>query len=145
MSLLAKHDPVLDLLQVLHTVVLHDDQALCGRLSLAKLALLVFEDCLFLRFSLGEVQVVQRFVECLVQFVAYVAAAHAHVCQPMVVEGAQMLAHGAAFLPHHEQADDALRQALTNVEAIDAPAGEVPVVLSSGWCGGIECQVALTG
>ena len=32
-------------------------------------------------------------------------------------------------------ADDALRQALVNVEAVPAPAGEMPVVLSSGWCG----------
>lgn len=33
------------------------------------------------------------------------------------------------------QADEALRQALVNLEAIDAPAGEMPVVLGPGWCG----------
>lgn len=32
-------------------------------------------------------------------------------------------------------ADEALRQALTNLEAIDAPAGTMDVVLSSGWPG----------
>jgi len=32
-------------------------------------------------------------------------------------------------------ADDALRQALVNLEAIPAPAGEMQVVLGSGWCG----------
>lgn len=32
-------------------------------------------------------------------------------------------------------ADEALRQAMVNVEAVPAPAGEMPVVLSSGWCG----------
>lgn len=32
-------------------------------------------------------------------------------------------------------ADDALRRALVNLEAVDAPAGEMPVVLGSGWCG----------
>ena len=32
-------------------------------------------------------------------------------------------------------ADDALRQALVNARAIPAPAGEMPVVLSPGWCG----------
>lgn len=31
------------------------------------------------------------------------------------------------------QADDALRQALVNLESIPAPAGEMPVVLGSGW------------
>lgn len=31
------------------------------------------------------------------------------------------------------QADDALRQALVNLESIPAPAGELPVVLGSGW------------
>jgi TldD protein len=34
-----------------------------------------------------------------------------------------------------KQADAALRQALVNLEAIPAPAGEMPVVLGSGWCG----------
>ena len=32
-------------------------------------------------------------------------------------------------------ADDAVRQALLNLEAIDAPAGEMPVVLGPGWPG----------
>ncbi len=32
-------------------------------------------------------------------------------------------------------ADDALRQALVNLESIPAPAGEMPVVLGNGWCG----------
>ncbi len=31
--------------------------------------------------------------------------------------------------------DEALRQALVNLEAVAAPAGEMPVVLGSGWCG----------
>jgi TldD protein len=33
------------------------------------------------------------------------------------------------------QADEALRQALVNLEARPAPAGELPVVLGNGWCG----------
>jgi TldD protein len=32
-------------------------------------------------------------------------------------------------------ADEALRQALVNLESIPAPAGEMPVVLGPGWCG----------
>ena len=32
-------------------------------------------------------------------------------------------------------ADEALRQALANLESIPAPAGEMPVVLGPGWCG----------
>ena len=32
-------------------------------------------------------------------------------------------------------ADEALRTALTNLESVPAPLGEMPVVLSSGWCG----------
>jgi TldD protein len=32
-------------------------------------------------------------------------------------------------------ADEALRQALVNLEAIDAPAGTMPVVLGAGWPG----------
>ena len=32
-------------------------------------------------------------------------------------------------------ADEALRAALVNLESVPAPAGEMPVVLSSGWCG----------
>lgn len=34
-----------------------------------------------------------------------------------------------------KQADEALRQALVNLEAKPAPAGEMPVVLGPGWCG----------
>jgi TldD protein len=34
-----------------------------------------------------------------------------------------------------EQADEALRQALVNLNARPAPAGELPVVLGNGWCG----------
>ena len=34
-----------------------------------------------------------------------------------------------------KQADEALRQALVNLEARPAPAGELPVVLGAGWCG----------
>jgi TldD protein len=34
-----------------------------------------------------------------------------------------------------KMADEALRQALVNLEAIPAPAGEMQVVLGSGWCG----------
>ena len=33
------------------------------------------------------------------------------------------------------QVDEALRQALLNLESVPAPAGEMPVVLGSGWCG----------
>lgn len=33
------------------------------------------------------------------------------------------------------QADEALRQALVNLDAKPAPAGEMPVVLGNGWCG----------
>lgn len=32
-------------------------------------------------------------------------------------------------------ADEALRAALVNLESVPAPVGEMPVVLSSGWCG----------
>lgn len=34
-----------------------------------------------------------------------------------------------------KQADEALRQALINLDAKPAPAGEMPVVLGNGWCG----------
>lgn len=34
-----------------------------------------------------------------------------------------------------KQADEALRQASVNMQARPAPAGELPVVLGSGWCG----------
>lgn len=33
------------------------------------------------------------------------------------------------------QADEALRQALVNLESVPAPAGEMPVVMGPGWCG----------
>jgi TldD protein len=41
------------------------------------------------------------------------------------------------FDPSHWQAevDDALRQALVNLDSVPAPAGEMPVVLGSGWPG----------
>ena len=42
------------------------------------------------------------------------------------------------YLTEHRwktMADEALRQALTNLEARPAPAGELPVVLGGGWCG----------
>ncbi|MGE0753763.1 MAG: metalloprotease TldD [Alphaproteobacteria bacterium] len=32
-------------------------------------------------------------------------------------------------------ADEALRQATVNLKAVDAPAGEMPVVMGGGWCG----------
>ena len=35
----------------------------------------------------------------------------------------------------HAQVDEALRQALVNLEAVPAPAGEMPVVLGPGWPG----------
>ncbi len=35
----------------------------------------------------------------------------------------------------HSQVDEALRQALVNLEAVPAPAGEMPVVLGPGWPG----------
>lgn len=39
--------------------------------------------------------------------------------------------------PHNwqKQADEAFRQALVNLEAKPAPAGEMPVILGNGWCG----------
>ena len=33
------------------------------------------------------------------------------------------------------QADEALRQALVNLESVPAPAGEMPVIVGPGWCG----------
>ena len=44
----------------------------------------------------------------------------------------------AQYISEHnwqQMADEALRQALVNLEAIPAPAGELPVVLGPGWCG----------
>ena len=35
----------------------------------------------------------------------------------------------------HEQVEEALRQALVNLEAVDCPAGEMDVVLGPGWNG----------
>jgi TldD protein len=43
----------------------------------------------------------------------------------------ELLRNGRAFA----LADEALRQALVNLEAIDAPAGSMPVVVGSGWPG----------
>jgi TldD protein len=34
-----------------------------------------------------------------------------------------------------KEADEAIRQALVNLESVDAPAGEMPVVLGAGWSG----------
>jgi TldD protein len=41
------------------------------------------------------------------------------------------------FDPVHwqKEVDEALRQALVNLESVDAPAGEMPVVLGAGWSG----------
>ncbi|MEO8557480.1 MAG: metalloprotease TldD [Rhodospirillales bacterium] len=41
------------------------------------------------------------------------------------------------FDPSHwqQEVDEALRQALVNLESVDAPAGEMPVVLGAGWSG----------
>lgn len=43
----------------------------------------------------------------------------------------ELIANGRAFA----FADEAVRQALVNLEAIDAPAGQMPVVLGPGWPG----------
>lgn len=47
------------------------------------------------------------------------------------------MAYATYLQPEHwqAQADEALRQALVNLEAKPAPAGEMPVVLGNGWCG----------
>jgi TldD protein len=46
-------------------------------------------------------------------------------------------AYGQIFDPGYwkTEADEAIRQALVNLESVDAPAGEMPVVLGSGWAG----------
>ena len=46
-------------------------------------------------------------------------------------------AYGDIFLPGYwqKEADEAIRQALVNLESVDAPAGEMPVVLGAGWSG----------
>lgn len=51
--------------------------------------------------------------------------------------GGGRVAYGEYLKPEHwrGQADEALRQALVNLEAKPAPAGEMPVVLGAGWGG----------
>jgi TldD protein len=46
-------------------------------------------------------------------------------------------AYGDIFKPEYwqKEADEAIRQALVNLESVDAPAGEMPVVLGAGWSG----------
>jgi len=46
-------------------------------------------------------------------------------------------AYGDIFKPEYwkREADEAIRQALVNLESVDAPAGEMPVVLGPGWSG----------
>ncbi len=46
-------------------------------------------------------------------------------------------AYGDIFLPTYwkNEADEAIRQALVNLRSVDAPAGEMPVVLGAGWSG----------
>ena len=46
-------------------------------------------------------------------------------------------AYGDIFKPEHwkREADEAIRQALVNLDSVDAPAGEMPVVLGTGWSG----------
>jgi TldD protein len=46
-------------------------------------------------------------------------------------------AYGDIFHPDYwkKEADEAIRQALVNLESVAAPAGEMPVVLGSGWSG----------
>jgi TldD protein len=46
-------------------------------------------------------------------------------------------AYGEIFDPAYwrKEADEAIRQSLTNLRSVDAPAGEMPVVLGSGWSG----------
>ena len=46
-------------------------------------------------------------------------------------------AYGDIFQPDYwkREADEAIRQSLVNLESVDAPAGEMPVVLGAGWSG----------
>ena len=46
-------------------------------------------------------------------------------------------AYGEIFDPSYwkKEADEAIRQSLVNLRSVDAPAGEMPVVLGSGWSG----------
>ena len=46
-------------------------------------------------------------------------------------------AYGDIFKPDYwkKEADEAIRQALVNLDSVAAPAGEMPVVLGSGWSG----------
>mgnify|MGYP000679791518 CR=1 FL=1 len=46
-------------------------------------------------------------------------------------------AYGDIFLPSYwqKEADEAIRQSLVNLDSVDAPAGEMPVVLGAGWSG----------
>jgi TldD protein len=46
-------------------------------------------------------------------------------------------AYGDIFKPEYwkREADEAIRQSLVNLESVAAPAGEMPVVLGSGWSG----------
>ncbi|MGQ0581818.1 MAG: metalloprotease TldD [Reyranella sp.] len=46
-------------------------------------------------------------------------------------------AYGDIFKPENwkREADEAIRQALVNLESVDTPAGEMPVVLGAGWSG----------
>jgi TldD protein len=45
--------------------------------------------------------------------------------------------------PWQQGADEALRSALVNLEAVEAPAGEMPVVLGHGWTGGVMLHEAV--
>jgi TldD protein len=46
-------------------------------------------------------------------------------------------AYGDIFDPKYwqKEADEAIRQSLVNLQSVDAPAGEMPVVLGAGWSG----------
>jgi TldD protein len=46
-------------------------------------------------------------------------------------------AYGDIFKPEYwrKEADEAIRQALVNLDSVDTPAGEMPVVLGAGWSG----------